>query len=215
MFSEVFFMEKSDYLQILFIRHAETDYDDFGDRDRCDGNLTEKGEKQCKQLGKILKDVQIDGFVTSSLLRAFKTAAGVCKEKDNAPTLCICPEIIECGCTTGYYGCGEEYLKKYYKNAIKIESLFGGSNPQFGCESVEENNLRAEKFIEYIMKNHTFGQTVAVFSHHGMLEYLIPTALGIETQNFSMSFNNISITRTDICKNGERILRYLNRADAF
>ena len=88
-------MKNKDLLEIIFIRHAETNYTDIGDRDNCDGELTEFGEKQCDILGEKLKDVQIDGFITSSLLRAFKTATGVCKAKGNNPVLHICPELIE------------------------------------------------------------------------------------------------------------------------
>ena len=47
-------MKKHDTLQILFIRHAETDYEDIGDRDPSDGELTAKGERQCVELGEKL-----------------------------------------------------------------------------------------------------------------------------------------------------------------
>ena len=44
-------MENNDTLQIIFIRHAQTDYDDIGDRDPSDGELTAEGEQQCLALG--------------------------------------------------------------------------------------------------------------------------------------------------------------------
>ncbi len=203
-------MENYDCLRILFIRHAETDYEDIGDRDNCDGNLTPRGEKQCDILGEKLKETKINGYITSSLLRAFKTAAGVGRAKDNEPVLHICPEIIECGCTPGYYGCSEEYLRKFYQNTKMCQSLFGTKEYDFGCESVEDNNLRAQKLINYIMENYSCGETVAVFSHHGMLEYLIPTALGVKTRDFFFALENISITEVDICKDGTRVLRTVN-----
>ena len=101
-------MENKDVLEILFIRHAETDYDDWEGRDPSDGELTEKGERQCNELGIKLKNLPIDAYISSSLLRAFKTAVGVCKAKGDNPVIEICPEIIECGCTPGYFGCSEE-----------------------------------------------------------------------------------------------------------
>ncbi|MBQ8183457.1 MAG: histidine phosphatase family protein [Clostridia bacterium] len=204
-------MENYDSLEILFIRHAQTDYTDIGDRDPSDGELTEVGEKQCNLLGEKLKDVKIDGYISSSLLRAFKTAVGVCKAKADEPVIEICPEIIECGCTPGYYGCSEEYLNKYYKNTKMCKNLFGNKKYEFGCESVEDNNRRAQKLIDYIRDNYTFGQRVAVFSHHGMLEYLIPTALGIKTRDFFFALDNISVTQVDICKDGNRVLRCVNK----
>ncbi len=204
-------MENKDVLEIVFVRHAETDYNDWTGRDPSDGDLTPVGEKQCDILGERLKDVELDGYISSSLLRAFKTAAGVCRAKGNEPLLKICPEIIECGCTPGYYGCGQEYLNRIYPNTQMCESIFGGKEYDFCCEGVEANNIRAEKFIDYILQNYTYGQRVAVFSHHGMLEYLIPTALGIKTRDFFFALDNISVTVVDICRDGNRVLRCVNK----
>lgn len=204
-------LRNKDILEIIFIRHAETDYKDIGDRDNCDGELTKFGEKQCGILGEKLKNVEIDGFISSSLLRAFKTAAGVCKAKAENPVLYICPELIECGCTPGYYGCSEEYLRKYYNNAKMCKKLFGTKEYEFGCEAVEDNNLRAKKVIDYIKENYSFGNRVAVFSHHGMLEYLIPTALGLETRKFFFSLDNISMTVVQYTRDGNCILKDVNK----
>lgn len=204
-------MEKNDALQILFIRHAETQYDNIGDRDPSDGELTPRGERQCEELGERLREIPIDGYITSSLLRAFKTAAGVCKAKDDDPVLKICPELVECGCTPGYFGCSEKYLNKYYKNTEMCPKLFGGEEYDFGCEKIEDNNIRAQKVIDYIQERFTFGDRVAVFSHHGMLEYLIPTALGIKTRDFFFALDNVSVTVVDICRNGNRVLRCVNK----
>ena len=204
-------MENKDFLEILFIRHAETDYDDWEGRDPSDGELTEKGERQCDELGAKLKDVEIDAYISSSLLRAFKTAVGVCKAKGDNSVIEICPEIIECGCTPGYFGCSEEYLNKYYKNTKMCQNLFGEEEYNFPCVSYEENCERAQKFIEYIRSNFGCGKRVAVFSHHGMLEYLIPTALGVEPHKFLFALDNVSVTAVDICADDKRVLRYVNK----
>lgn len=204
-------MKNKDAIEILFIRHAETDYNDWTGRDPSDGELTPNGEKQCNLLGERLKNVEIDGYISSSLLRAFKTAAGVCRAKEDKPTIEICPEIIECGCTPGYYGCTEEYLFRIYEKTRMCKKLFGGKEYSFGCESIEDNNARAQKLVDYITENYSFGDRVAVFSHHGMLEYLIPTALGIKTRDFYFSLDNISITAVDICRDGKRVLRCVNK----
>lgn len=200
-----------DTLKILFIRHAETDYADIGDRDNCDGELTAWGEKQCDMLGEKLKDEKIDGFITSSLLRAFKTATGACRAREDKPVLEICPELIECGCTPGYYGCSEEYLRRYYANTQMCESLFGTGKYTFGCEAFEDNVERAQRVVEYIKNRFTFGETVAVFSHHGMLEYLIPTALGVKPHVFRFSLDNISVTCVEYCRDGNCVLTYVNK----
>ncbi len=204
-------MKNENAIEIVFIRHAQTDYNDWAGRDPSDGELTPYGEKQCRILGERLKDVEIDGYISSSLLRAFKTAAGVCKAKGNEPIIEICPEIIECGCTPGYYGCSREYLSKHYPKTKMCKNLFNGNKYDFGCESVEDNNERAKRLIDYIQEKFNFGDRVAVFSHHGMLEYLIPTALGIKTRDFNFALDNISITVVDICRDGSRTLRCVNK----
>ena len=204
-------MEKHDSLQILFIRHAETNYNDIGDRDPSDGELTAKGEQQCADLGEKLKALPIDAYITSSLLRSFKTAGGVCDAKIDKPLLEICPELVECGCTPGYYGCSEEYLKKYYKNTKMCEKLYGTKKYDFGCEAFEDNVIRAEKVISYIKNRFTYGDRVAVFSHHGFLEYLIPTALGVKPHIFRFSLDNISITVVEFCRDGNTVLRCVNK----
>ncbi len=204
-------MEKLDSLQIIFIRHAETNYTDIGDRDPSDGELTAKGEQQCVDLGKKLEDLPIDAYITSSLLRSFKTAVGVCNAKTDEPLLEICPELVECGCTPGYYGCSEEYLKKYYKNTKMCEKLYGTKNYDFGCEAFEDNVIRAQKVISYIKNRFTYGDRVAVFSHHGFLEYLIPTALGVKPHIFRFSLDNTSVTVVDFCRDGNAVLRCVNK----
>ncbi|MBR3803130.1 MAG: histidine phosphatase family protein [Clostridia bacterium] len=204
-------MEKHDTLQILFIRHAQTDYSDIGDRDNCDGELTPEGEKQCVDLGEKLKDLPIDAYITSSLLRSFKTAVGVCNAKSDKPLLEICPELIECGCTPGYFGCSEEYLQIYYENTKMCESLFGTESYEFGCEAFEDNVVRAQKVISYIKNRFTYGERVAVFSHHGFLEYLIPTALGVKPHIFRFALDNVSVTAIDFCPDGNVVLRCVNK----
>ncbi len=204
-------MKNKDLLEIIFIRHAETQYDDIGDRDPSDGELTANGEKQCVELGERLKDLPIDAYITSSLLRSFKTAVGVCNAKPDKPLLEICPELVECGCTPGYYGCSEEYLQRYYKNTKMCKKLYGTETYDFACKTIEDNDIRAEKVISYLKERFTFGDRVAVFSHHGMLEHLIPTALGIKTHCFDFALDNVSISVVQYHRNGSCTLRCVNK----
>ena len=204
-------MAKKDSLELIIVRHAETQYDNFGDRDGCDGDLTEKGEKQCLDLGEKLKDLDIDAYITSPLLRAFKTAMGVCNAKSDKPLLQIMPEIIECGAPVGYYGCSEEYLNKYYSNTKMCEKLFGTEKYEFGTYYYSDNCLRAKKVIDYIKEKYSFGNRVILFSHHGACEYLIREALGIEKQTFDIALDNTSLTVIEIFRNGKVILHGINK----
>ncbi len=205
-------MKKLESLEILFIRHAETQYDNIGDRDPSDGDLTPVGENQCLTLGERLRDLPIDAYFTSSLLRSFKTATGVCNAKDDKPLLEICPELVECGCTPGYYGCSEEYLKRFYPNAKMCDTKFYGTKEyDFPCKTIEDNDIRAKKVIDYIKSRFTYGQRVAVFSHHGMCEHLIPEALGIKSHQFSFALENTSVSAVGFFPDGNVILHYLNK----
>ena len=71
--------------------------------------------------------------------------------------------------------------------------------------------MRAEKVISYIKNRFTFGERVAVFSHHGFLEYLIPTALGVRPHEFRFALDNISVTVVDFCRDGNTVLRWVNK----
>lgn len=91
------------------------------------------------------------------------------------------------------------------------DNLYGTENYDFACKTIEDNDIRAQKVIDYIKKRFTFGERVAVFSHHGMLEHLIPTALGIKTHCFNFALDNISITVVEFCRNGSITLRCVNK----
>ena len=204
-------IEDNGSLKLIFIRHAKPDYNDCGDRDCSDGDLDETGLAQCAALGEHYKDIHLDACFSSSLLRAFRTAAAICDAKPEKPLIEICPELIEGGTTPGYYGCSEEYLKRYYQNTKMCEKLYGTTDYEFGCEAFEDNVIRAEKVISYIKSRFSFGERVAVFSHHGFLEYLIPTALGVKPHIFRFSLDNISINVVELCRDGNAVLRYINK----
>ena len=87
----------------------------------------------------------------------------------------------------------------------------GTEEYSFGCEAFEDNVERAKRVIDYIKNRFTFGETVAVFSHHGMLEYLIPTALGVKPHVFRFSLENISVTCVEFCSDGNVVLTYVNK----
>lgn len=203
-------MKKQDSLELLIIRHAETQYDNFGDRDGCDGDLTEVGEKQCLDLGEKLKDLDIDAYITSSLLRAFKTAKGVCDAKPCKPILQIMPEIIECGVPVGYYGCSEEYLQKYYAKTQMCKNLFENEQYDFATKYACDNKLRAKKVIEYIKKKYSYGNRVALFSHNGFCQYLIREALNIAEQTFDVEIKNTGIIKIEFHRSGQIILHGVN-----
>lgn len=70
--------------------------------------------------------------------------------------------------------------------------------------------IRAEKVISYIKNRFSFGDCVAVFSHHGFLEYLIPTALGVKPYIFRFAIKNVSVTVVEFCRDRNVVLRCVN-----
>lgn len=91
------------------------------------------------------------------------------------------------------------------------ENLFGTEKHEFGCETFEDNVIRAEKIISYIKNRFSYGDRVAVFSHHGFLEYLIPTALGVNPHVFRFSLDNVSVSVVEFCRDGNIVLRCVNK----
>ena len=203
--------EDNGALKLIFVRHAKPDYNDCGDRDVSDGDLDETGLAQCVALGQRFKDIPIDACFSSSLLRAFRTAAAICEAKPEKPMIEICPEIVECGTTPGYYGCSEEYLQRYYKNAKMCETRMHGTQEyDFGCATHEDNKLRAQKFIAYLKDRFTFGQSVVVACHYATCEYLVAAALGLEERDFHFAFTYTSATMVEYFPDGVCLLRCLN-----
>ena len=90
------------------------------------------------------------------------------------------------------------------------EKLYGTEIYEFGCEDFEDNIIRAEKVISYIKNRFSYGDRVAIFSHHGFLEYLIPTALGVKPHIFRFSLDNTSMSVVDFCSDGNVVLRCVN-----
>ena len=197
-------------LELIIVRHAETQYDDFGDRDGCDGDLTEKGEEQCVRLGKRLKDLDANAYIASPLLRAFKTGAGVCNAKPDKSVLQIMPELIECGVPVGYYGSDEAYLRKYYQNTAMCEKLFGTAEYEFRTKYPCDNGLRAQQVIEYVKKTYSYGDRVILFNHNGFCQYLVRAALNIDKQTFDFEFENAALTVIRFSRNGKIVLAGMN-----
>ena len=77
------------------------------------------------------------------------------------------------------------------------------------CNSKEAVTMSSVK--NYIKNRFSYGDRVAVFSHHGFLEYLIPTALGVKPHIFRFSLDNVSVTVVEFCRDGNTVLRYVNK----
>ena len=120
-------------------------------------------------------------------------------------------ELIECGVPVGYYGCSETYLQKYYSNTKMCENLFGTAEYEFGTKYGCDNELRAQKIIEYIKKTYTCGDRVVLFTHNGFFQYLIRAALNIEKQTFDFELQNTSMTTIGFFRSGQIVLHGLNR----
>lgn len=203
--------EDNGALKLIFVRHAKPDYSDHGDRDVTDGDLDETGVAQCAALGERFRDIPVDAYFSSSLLRAFRTAAAICSAKPEQPLIEICPEIMECDTTPGYYGCSEDYLRRYYPNAKMCETKMHGTKEyEFTCTTDEDNKLRARKFIAYLRERFTFGECVVVAAHYAICEHLVAAALGLEERDFHFAFTYTSATMVEYFPDGICLLRCLN-----
>ena len=192
--------------EIFYVRHGETSNTLFEDRDTCDVNLTEIGEKQAVLLGKRFAGKHFDAVFSSPLVRAVRTAAAVCNQLDNHPEIELLPQIIENGSSYGYFGETKEYLGKYYGN-LKINTelplMYNNLNDS-------DNDKRARTVIEYFKKRFTYGQRIIVFAHGSFGNHFLPQAVEMGAGNYIFSLNHTSVSKIKYTTDGKQRISFCN-----
>lgn len=192
--------------EIFYIRHGDTKNHDFADRDECDIDLSELGEKQIALLAERFSGKHFDAVFTSPLVRAVKTAAAVCNALETKPTLEILPQIIENGSTYGYFGQSSEYLSRYY-DKIKLNSDLPLMYDNF---EDEDNDKRARAVIDYFRSRFTYGQKILVVAHGSFGNHFIPVAVEMGDGNYILSINNTSVTKIKYTTDGKQRISFCN-----
>lgn len=102
--------------ELYLVRHGQSKAQ-TGEDNGCDPELSEKGLLQAKCLGKRLKSIKFDRIISSSMTRAFQTAAGVAEYQGGNIPIEVFPELCECGIDQ-YWQPDENRQKSFYNNII-------------------------------------------------------------------------------------------------
>ncbi len=200
--------EKTQALEIYYIRHADAEKGTTADRDVCDRDITELGETQLKYLAKRFEGTKFDAILSSPLVRTVKTAAAVAGATEDKPVIEIMPELIERGATYGYMGCSLEYLGKYYDKLKYCEDKIYEIPRD---ETKEDTLLRAKAVIDYLIKRFGYGKKIVIVSHgvYGINFY--QSAMGIENEyNFRMTTFNTAVTKIKFMSDGVKRIAFHN-----
>lgn len=197
--------------EIYYVRHADTHGAGCGDRDKCDVDITELGEKQIELISKRLEGMKFDAVFSSPLVRCIKTAAGVCKRLDGHPEIEIMPELIERGSTENYAGCSISYLSQYYDRLKECEDIaFGEARGVFPNVTKSEAMERGRALAKYFCDRFTYGQKIIVFSHACFGNSFIPSAVGIREEDFIMTLMNTSLSKIKFTPDGVKRISFQN-----
>jgi broad specificity phosphatase PhoE len=147
-------------MKILFMRHAESEYNVKGWENSDPSilvHITPKGKRQAASAAKILKNVKLDHAFTSELIRTIETAR-IATRGRSIPTK-IDPRINEWN--GGFEGMPpKERLQMIDKETFKFKCSNG--------ESWKDLKKRVISFIEYL-KNQNF-DSVLVVAHGCILQ---------------------------------------------
>ena len=168
-------------VKVILIRHGETDWNKqqiF--RGRVDVALNEVGLAQARAVQDSLKDIQIDGFYSSPLGRAFETARVLLENR-------TCKVGIEEGFIDidfgRWQGLSHQKAKDEYKDLYErwLTKPHTVTFPE--GESLEEVRRRSMSTLEKVIKNHS-GETLVIVSHRVVNKVLLCNILGLELSHF-------------------------------
>lgn len=152
--------------KLVILRHGQTEYNKLhlitGQRDV---PLTEEGEEQAREAGRLLGDIVFDKAYSSTLQRAFNTAAlALGESKVNAHLLSSIeqrPEIMEVD--------AGDFTGRDYRNDAEIKSFvreFNTPRPRGESDADLVKRVRAF-FDEDVLPRLEKGENVIIVSHAG------------------------------------------------
>jgi len=174
-------------MEIILVRHAETKNNVKGIIQGPEhSDVNEKGQKEIREVSKLLKDEKIDVFLSSDIPRCKITSEGINKFH-NIPIEYT--EILR----EKYNG---DWTGKSYKevNWDQLEGTFETRKVNNG-ESLVDVQVRARKFVNSLIDR--YGDTnkkILVVSHGAFLKILIGNLLNMELKNsiFNLRVNHCS-----------------------
>ena len=158
--------------KIIIVRHGETDHNAQRIlQGHLDVPLNEKGTKQAHDTAALLRSEAIDVFYSSDLIRALETARIAAAH--HRKVVFSTPLLRE-----RYFGAFQgksfDHIASVY-GTFRLAHSYSFPPEAKTTHQVELDNemqQRAEVFMQGVKERHK-GQTVAVFSHGGMIRHLL------------------------------------------
>lgn len=202
-------------VQIVFVRHGES-YGNIGlptpeGYSEEDTPLTEYGLKQADALADYWFDgIDVAKIYASPFTRTVQTIYPTAKKLGKP--IVLLPDLLEVGSTTG--GAETDKLTAEFPLCIPClsePSIAGGSLLLPLPETKEQTKLRAERFVNFIARTYSGGETVVVATHGTFFSYLVRAALNAQGENcFNSQIDNSAVTVVALRANEPPLLRTAN-----
>ena len=194
-------------VQIVFVRHGES-YGNIGmptpeGYSEEDTPLTEYGLKQAEALADYWFDgIDIATIFASPFSRTIQTIYPTA-QKLGKPIV-LSPDLLEVGSTI--CGADSDKLTADFPLCIPCtEELLPIP------ETEEQKTARANRFVSFIARTYSAGETVVVATHGTFFSYLVRAALNAEGDNcFNSQIDNSAVTVAALRKNEPPLLRTAN-----
>lgn len=192
--------------RLLLIRHGQTKLH-RSDRfwGKTDIELSEVGIRQAELLRDRLARIKIDAVYSSTLVRATATAEIIALRHK----VQVSPLTELCECSFGYAEglTFREISRRYPELAGEMASGKAISFP--GGESLEQLNLRVQKFLEKL-KEHKPGARIVIVAHGGPLRLIICNLLSLGLEHWlQLRVDHASLSVVETYPKGN-ILNLLN-----
>jgi len=175
--------------KILLIRHGESIYNHDGNRlsGMTDVNLTERGISECRKLGRILNNLQINQVYSSPLKRAMTSAKLIFPNNE----IIISERLREIN--YGDYEGINAQLEKSDPIIMKWHSSPGDLTFP-GGDNILEFSRRFFQYINEIV-NQSTDDTIAFLTHRTAIRLFVATVIRLDLDNFRLiPCSNCSIT---------------------
>jgi len=181
--------------EVLLIRHAEPDYGAIRrGGDPFDPPLTARGRAQAMRLAERLGTEPVDAIYTSTMRRAFETAAVVAVSKDLPMThIADLDEIRFDKAASEVPASGNGRMPNGDVIGRLMNTMSWSSIP--GLEPVRQFRHRTIQALEAIVAGHT-GERVAIVCHGGVINAYLTMLLDIRRDLFFLpDYTSISVVR--------------------
>jgi len=194
-------------LQILFVRHGETDWNvKQRFQGQSDVPLNAKGRAQAKAVAKRLAAEEIDIIYASDLSRAWDTAAAI--GENHSVDIHREPNLRE-GDFGEWEGATYDEIQARDPEAVNAWHEVISTFAPPGGETLDQLAARVEKVYQNIAANHS-DQTVLLVAHGGSLQMLIAHLLGLPPKAFwQFNLDHCSLSKISVYEAGA-IINSLN-----